>query len=451
MLEAIFQGFVKESPISVMVRGTLERVLGAEALDAWYEETAQKQYTRSLLFSSVYDLMSDVVFSIKPSIHAAYQGRKEGLGASTVAVYSKLQGIELETSAALVRYSAGSLSTVVTQLAGGREPWLPGYQVKVIDGNCLEASEHRLKPLRALKAGALPGKSLVVFDPELGLVTDVFPCDDGHAQERSLLTKVVPTLQKDELWLHDRNFCTRDFLCAHVSRGAFFISRQHQQLPYEVLSPWRAAGRVETGKVAEQQVRVLDLEGQAHTFRRIRLTLKEPTRNGERVIYLLTNLADNAASAKKIARLYRKRWTIETAFQDLEGHLHSEINTLGYPQAALFGFCMALVAYNALAIVWAALRAVHGEKTIAEEVSGYYIANEIAETQRGMMIAIPAPHWAVFSTMSDAQFVDTLYHLAEQVYLPAFRKHPRGPKKPPPQRHASKKHPHVATARLLKR
>ena len=217
MLGEIFQGFVAESPISVMVRGTLERVLGAKALDAWYEETAQKQYTRSLLFSSVYDLMSDVVFSIKPSIHAAYQGRKEGVGASTVAVYSKLQGIEIATSAALVRYSARSLSTVVAQLAGGREPWLPGYQVKVIDGNCLEASEHRLKALRSVKAGALPGKSLVVFDPELGLVSDVFPCEDGHAQERSLLAEVVPTLQKDELWLHDRNFCTRDFLCAHVS------------------------------------------------------------------------------------------------------------------------------------------------------------------------------------------------------------------------------------------
>jgi len=363
---------------------------------------------------------------------------------------SKWQGIEIGTSAALVRYSARSLSGVVRKLEGSREPWLPGYQVKVIDGNCLEASEHRLKPLRDLKAGALPGKSLVVFDPALGLVTDVFPCEDGHAQERSLLAEVLPRLQEDELWLHDRNFCTREFLCGHVSRGAFFISRQHQQLPCEALSPWRAAGRVETGKVAEQQVRVVDLDGQAHTFRRIRLTLTEPTRNGEQVIYLLTNLPLKAASAKKIARLYRKRWTIETAFQELEGHLHSEINTLAYPQAALFGFCMALVAYNALAIVWAALRAVHGEKTITEEVSGYYIANEIAETHRGMMIAIPPPHWAVFTTMSDAHFVDTLLHLAQKVYLPAFRKHSRGPKKPRPPRHGSKKRPHVSTARLLK-
>jgi hypothetical protein len=64
MLGEVFARFVDRSPISVMVRGTLERVLGADPLDLWYERTAQKQYTRDLLFSTVYDLMSQVVFRI---------------------------------------------------------------------------------------------------------------------------------------------------------------------------------------------------------------------------------------------------------------------------------------------------------------------------------------------------------------------------------------------------
>src|SRR4029434_936744 len=58
--------------------------------------------------------------------------------------------------------------------------------------------------------------------------------------------------------------------------------------------------------------------------------------------YILTNLPLRKASAKRVARLYRKRWTLETAFQHLEAYFHSEINTLGYPKAALFGFCLAL-------------------------------------------------------------------------------------------------------------
>lgn len=93
MLGEIFQRFVEKSPIAVMVRGVLERVLGAEALDAWYEQTAQKQYTRTLLFSTLYELMSAVVFAMKPSVHAAYQGREAEVGASVVSVYNKLKNI----------------------------------------------------------------------------------------------------------------------------------------------------------------------------------------------------------------------------------------------------------------------------------------------------------------------------------------------------------------------
>ena len=59
---------------------------------------------------------------------------------------------------------------------------------------------------------------------------------------------------------------------------------------------------------------------------------------------------------------------------------------MGYPKAALFGLCLALVAYNVLAVVLAALRSVHGEETVDQEVSLYYIANEIATTYKGMMI-----------------------------------------------------------------
>jgi hypothetical protein len=47
-----------------MVRATLERVLGADRLDLWYERTEEKQYTRELLFSTVYDLISQVVFCV---------------------------------------------------------------------------------------------------------------------------------------------------------------------------------------------------------------------------------------------------------------------------------------------------------------------------------------------------------------------------------------------------
>jgi hypothetical protein len=42
---------------------------------------------------------------------------------------------------------------------------LPGYRVKVLDGNALAGTDHRIKELRDTKSAALPGKSLAVFDP----------------------------------------------------------------------------------------------------------------------------------------------------------------------------------------------------------------------------------------------------------------------------------------------
>ena len=57
-----------------------------------------------------------------------------------------------------------------------------------------------------------------------------------------------------------------------------------------------------------------------------------------------------------------------------------------------------------------------------EEVSLYYIANEIITTYHGMMIAIPEPEWDVFYSMSTAGLAAILVELAQGVRLPAFRK-----------------------------
>lgn len=448
MLGDVFKRFVEKSPISVMVRAALERVLGADRLDLLYARTAQKQYTRELLFSTVYELMSQVVFCMQPSVRAAYRAQEADVGTSLVSVYSKLNGLETQTSAELVRYSAREFAPLIAHMGGERAPWLEGYRVKIIDGNCLEASEHRIKELREATGRALPGKSLVVYEPAQGLVTDVFPCEDGHAQERSLFGAVLKSVNTDDLWIADRNFCTRAFLAEIDTRGGFFVIREHQGLPCEIVSSLRACGRTPTGQLAQQRVCMVDEQGHKYVFRRLRIKLDHATRDGAKLLYILTNLP-RQVSAKRVAPLYHNRWKLETAFQHLEAYFHSEINTLGYPKAALFGFCLALVAYNLLAVVLAALRSVHGEDTVEQEVSLYYIANEIATTYHGMMIAIPEPEWDVFYAMHTADLATILLELAQGVRLQAFRKSPRRPKKPRPQGKKTPRKGHVSTAKLL--
>ena len=56
-LGTILARFAQRTPVSVMVRGTLEYALAPDALDALFRTTAEHQYEKQLLFSSVVDLM----------------------------------------------------------------------------------------------------------------------------------------------------------------------------------------------------------------------------------------------------------------------------------------------------------------------------------------------------------------------------------------------------------
>ena len=298
----------------------------------------------------------------------------------------------------------------------------------------------------------MPGQSLVVLDPELRLVVDVIPCEDGHAQERSLTGAILASVRPGDLWIADRNFCTTQLLYGIAGRGASFIIRQHaRNLHWEFVGKRRGRGRVETGRVFEQTIRTTDDAGGILFLRRVTLVLDKPTRGGDAEIHVLTDLPRKVAGARAIAELYRKRWTIETAFQELEGTLQSEINTMGYPKAALFAFCVALVAYNIMSTVKAALRSVHGAAVIDSEFSTYDLAEEVAATHRGMMIAIPEDEWVAFQGMSPRELSPLLKRFAAAVRLSEYRKQPRGPKKPRPKRTSGAKHRHVSTAKLLMR
>jgi Transposase DDE domain len=450
LLDTIFAPFVKERPICVMARASLERLLDAQRLDALFARTAERQYTRELLFSSLVQLMSEVVLGVHPTVHAAYQANKDAMGVSTTALYNKLDRVETRVSAALVRDSAALAEPVVKALRASHPRWVPGYQIKVLDGNHLSATEHRLKALRGTWAAPLPGQALVVLDQQRMLMTDVLLQEDGHAQERRLIAAVLQHVKADDLWIEDRNFCTLGLMFGMARRGAAFVVRQHGQLPGEFLGRATRKGTTRSGPVYDQALLVREPEsGETMRVRRITIELTEPTRNGDTALHILSNVPISRASAAHLARLYGKRWSIETAFFEITTTLSCEINTLGYPKAALCTFCLALLAYNAVSRIKAALRSAHGRQKVNDEVSGYYLSLEIGRTYDGMMVAIPAPHGALFRELSAKEFANALRELASSMNLARYQKHPRGPKKQPPERTAYQHGKHVSTAKLI--
>ena len=445
---AVFEQFVRESPACVMHRALMENIFAPAELDALFRRNAVGQYERELLFSTLVDLTSLVVCRISKSIHAAYVLKRDEVGVSIRAVYDKLAGVEVGTSRAFVQYTAERVGKLIHLSRGARASLLKGYKVRILDGNHLGGTDHRLKVLRGTSAGALPGQSLVLLDPQRMLIEDVFPCENGHTQERALLGQVLPCIGKGDLLIDDRNFCTLGFLFGLKSQKACFITRQHGRMPWTAVGKERYVGRGQTGRVYERIAELRDPEtGETTHVRRITVKLYKPTRDGDREIHLLTNLP-RKTKALTIAELYRRRWTLEQAFNELTVHLRCEVNTLGYPKAALFAFCVAACSYNVLAAVKGALRGVHGEEKMEAEVSNFFLTDEISGVYRGMMIALPPKDWQIFQEMSPRRLTSYLRCWARTADMKSYPKHPRAPKKTKaPCPNAQFKH--VATAELL--
>jgi hypothetical protein len=430
-----------------MVRAAMANILAPRELDAIFHDCRVRQYEDELLFSTVVGLLSLVVTKARKSVNAAYQMLRRELGVSVKALYDKLAGVERPVTRELVRRTAERTAAVIDALHGDRTPILPGYRTLVLDGSHLAATEHRLKETRRVKGGPLPGQGLVVLDADRRLIVDFLPSEDGHEQERNLLPDWVELLGPGQLWLADRNFCTKLLLFECRLNGACFLVREHAGLKCEPRGLDRRTGRCATGEVWEQEVLVYGDRGETLSLRRLTLYLDEPTSEGERRIHMLTNLPPQV-SAVDAADTHHRRWDIERAFGELTLSLHGEIDTLAYPRAALLGYAVALVTYNLLALVRAAMRAVHGSEAVDQGVSTYYLAHEVTSVWPGLEIALPAAEWnRRYGRLPPGELAQQLLCMARHTQLRRYRKHPRGPKKKPPPRRDTG--PHVSTARLL--
>jgi hypothetical protein len=450
-LNPIVRRFAERSPLPVMARAVLERCLGRQELDDWFEATAQAQYTRTLLFSSVYDLMTQVVLGEQPSVHAATRAAGEEIEVSVTSVYNKLQQMESGVSAALVGWSGQQAGELIEEVGGQRAPLLAGFTVKVIDGNMLDGREHRLKESRSSSAAPLPGKVVAVLDPAREVIEAVVASQDAYTQERALLPEVVSRhVGAGQVWIADRNFCTTGFLTGLQARGAHGLIREHGSMGCRPLEAMREIGADERGaQVGEHWVQ-LGLEADEHALRvrRIRIRLPKPTRDGDDTIYLMTTLTAEQADALTLAGLYRQRWTIERAFLHLTTQLRCEVHTLCYPGAALFALACAMVAFNVLAVVKAAIRAAHGQEVEAT-LSGYYMAIEMRNLGESLDTVVDAEDWQPLRQASPQAMADWLTQQARRLDLARYRKTGRTTRKPAVKRTHDPARPHFSVARTL--
>ena len=446
--DPIFRAFAERSPVATMTQMVLRRLLAPEHLERLFHTHAQQQYHRTLLFSDLTGLLSGVVLGKFRSVNSGYKMLKDRLGVSITAVYEKAKGIEPSVIRELVRCSYDQTVEICKEIGCVQRNDVPGYQTRILDGNWLSGTEHRLKETRHSTAAPLPGKSLVVYDPRYESVCDCIAIEDAYAQELSGLDAVIETVERKQLWLADRNFCTLKFLYSIASAGGVFVIRQHGKLHGTEKGELRKIGESDSGIVYEQELILPEHEGQQRTIRRVVVDLYEKTRNKDVELVLLTNLPEAEADAMVVAELYRKRWKIETAFGHLTTAMKCEIKPMCYPKAALFCFACALVAYNALSITKGAVAAEHG-RAERDMLSHYYLALEIAETNAGMLIVLPTERWDEMQEVNQADFASEIRRLARGMDLSRYRKAVRGPKKKPPKRTNKRNSVHVSSKRIL--
>lgn len=451
MVVDVIERFSQQAPAAMLFRGLFARVFSDERMDEIFRDHKERQVESETVFSSLIHLLTPVISGGKPSVHASYQEREEQVGVSKQAVYDKLQGVEPAVSAALVGVPAAELAQVLIQAKATKPDPLPDYHTFILDGKRLDATEHRLRETRWLKSAPLPGEVVALFDTRLEMFVDVACNPDAYACERKVVLPLLKKLEPGALYLVDRNFCDGPLIERFVQGKALFIMRHHGRSPR-----WRKAKASRLRKVGqdrrggtvyEQDVEAFLPDGSWHRLRRITVKLAQPTRDGDRELHLLTNLPESVAAAQ-IGDAYAERWTIETCLGHLSQALNAEINTLAYPGAALLCFCLALVLFNTISALKALLLKF---STAADkpELSYYYLALEIAEARLGMEITIAPSYWKQCASMSLAEFVAWVRSIARTANLRRYRRHARGPKRPPPRRISGKRRPHVSSHRIL--
>jgi len=293
----------------------------------------------------------------------------------------------------------------------------------------------------------LPGTIVARFDLQCQLFDRAYLLADAHAQESTVLDRVLADLQPGDLLLADRHYCILSFLRAADMKKVYVLIRQHGRFKGVLVGERRLVGRSSTGTVYEQTIKTSD-DADALTMRRITVELDHPTRDGDSVIHLLTNLPASVC-ALVIADVYRHRWEEETGYYYVTTTLTCEQASIGTPQAALFLFCLAVLAFNIRQVIFAALYAEHGEASV-NQVSHHALSVEVSRFSDGMLVVLDEEYWSQLLGGSPEDLANLLRDLSRKIDIQRYLKSHRGPKKKINKPPRTRKKTHVSTAKILK-
>ena len=323
------------------------------------------------------------------------RGRWSDLPVSLASLYDKVNHTEPGILRALVQGSAQRLAPLMARLAA-RAPALPGYALRVLDGNHLPGSDKRLAVLRGHRGAALPGQSIVVYDPDSGLVTDLIAGEDAHQSERTLALPVLQGARPGQVWIADRHFCTRTLLEGWEAAEACFIVREHAHHPrLASRGDWRDCGLHRHRPVHEQEIA---LEDGASIWRCVELRLDAPTEDGETTIRLWTNLPVSLSALHRWLRCIAGAGALKACSSAWRACCTARSPASAIPAPPCSALRCRCWPTTVLALISRCVEQAHQPPLAPSskpppEVSMFHLALSIKRGYEGMLIAVPPEHW----------------------------------------------------------
>jgi hypothetical protein len=240
--------------------------------------------------------------------------------------------------------------------------WLwKGRPVKLVDGTCLsmpDTPENQAcypQP-RSQKPGVgFPMLRLVVlFSLAVGTVLDAAfgPYRGKGSGELSLFRSLQEQLQRDDILLADRQYCTYWEVTAALARGADVVLRWHGQTAIDFrtgrrLGPrdkrvyWRRPRRPEWMSPEEYEK-----TPECIIMRAVQVRVTQRGFRVQRLVVLTTLVSPTEATAEQLAELYRARWQVELDLRSLKVTLQMDILRGQSPEMVRKEVWGHLLAYN---------------------------------------------------------------------------------------------------------
>lgn len=188
------------------------------------------------------------------------------------------------------------------------------------------------------------------------LLRDAF--GSKHNQENWLCRGVLDGLEKGDVLLADRGFCSYGLIGVMLARGVDCVMRLHQARPRDFRQGRRLGQDDRLVTWRKDQPRKNDPWGAEHsalpvtlTVRLVRFRVAVPGFRTEH-IYLASTLLDPAEYPLEIlADLYRARWNIELRYRDIKTTMGAEVLRCKSPAMVERELCMNAIGYNLIRCV----------------------------------------------------------------------------------------------------